>query len=162
MELERSLDAGCEIIVIEPTQLGDETARWISVGNYLHKSAVVSGFGAIVAGLVWPENPLICTPLGAFSLLCTGLYTVSWQFDNCVKYQVGFPCIFSDLLQIDPAFQVETDPHKLARLPLVSAMAASSPVVLVRKDDTRRKILHCSVSLAASALCAYRLYCSLK
>lgn len=50
MELERALDAECEIIVIEPTQLGDETARWISVGNYLHKSAVVSGFGAIVTG----------------------------------------------------------------------------------------------------------------
>lgn len=108
LELERALDAECEIIVIEPTQLGDETARWISVGNYLHKIAVVSGFGAIAAGnfllillllcytnlfvifvgLLWPDNPLICAPLGAFSLLCTGLYTASWQFDNCVKYQV--------------------------------------------------------------------------
>lgn len=50
MELERALDAGCEVIVIEPTQLGDETARWISVGNCLHKTAVVSGVGAIVTG----------------------------------------------------------------------------------------------------------------
>lgn len=50
IELERALDAGCEVIVIEPQQLGDETARWISVGNCLHKTAVVSGLGAIVTG----------------------------------------------------------------------------------------------------------------
>lgn len=52
MELERALDAGCEVIVIEPTQLGDETARWISVGNCLHKTAVISGVSAIVAGRI--------------------------------------------------------------------------------------------------------------
>lgn len=50
IELERALDVGCEVIVIEPTQLGDETARWISVGNCLHKTAVVSGVGALVTG----------------------------------------------------------------------------------------------------------------
>ncbi|KAJ8932309.1 hypothetical protein NQ318_020834, partial [Aromia moschata] len=27
-------------------------------------------------------------PLSIFSALCTGLYTASWQFDHCVKYQV--------------------------------------------------------------------------
>lgn len=49
MELERALDAGCCVIVIEPAQLGDETARWISVGNCLHKSAVLSGIGSVVS-----------------------------------------------------------------------------------------------------------------
>lgn len=52
LELERALDASCTIIVIEPTQLGDETARWISVGNCLHKTAVLSGLGSIVTGNV--------------------------------------------------------------------------------------------------------------
>lgn len=50
MELDRALDAGCSIIVIEPSQLGDETARWITVGNYLHKTAVITGLGSIVTG----------------------------------------------------------------------------------------------------------------
>lgn len=50
MELERALDANCTVIVIEPTQLGDETARWISVGNCLHKTAVFSGLGALITG----------------------------------------------------------------------------------------------------------------
>lgn len=53
--------------------------------------------------------------------------------------------------------QVERDPRRLARLPVLH-MSAASPVVLVRSDDTKRKILHCTVSLAAAALCVYRLY----
>ncbi|XP_017786315.1 PREDICTED: transmembrane protein 11 homolog, mitochondrial [Nicrophorus vespilloides] len=144
MELERALDARCCVIVIEPTQLGDETARWISVGNCLHKTAVLTGLGAIISGIIWQENPIICTPMGVISVLSTGLYTASWQFDNCVKYQV------------------ERDPRKLARLPVLSAMSAASPVVLVRKDDTKRKILHWTVSLSAAAICTFRLYKSIK
>lgn len=52
VELDRALEAGCSMVVIEPTQLGDETARWITVGNYLHKTAVVSGLGAIVTSKI--------------------------------------------------------------------------------------------------------------
>lgn len=53
MELERALEAGIHTIVIEPTTLGDETARWIAVGNCLHKTAVLAGFGSIVSGLCY-------------------------------------------------------------------------------------------------------------
>ncbi|KAK9870496.1 hypothetical protein WA026_008053 [Henosepilachna vigintioctopunctata] len=145
MELEKALDACCSVIVIEPSQLGDETARWISFGNCLHKTAVISGLTSIVIGFVWPDNVMI--PQGStciISLLSTALYTASWQFDHCVKYQV------------------EKDPRKLARLPILGALTTASPVVLVRKDDTNRKILHCTVSVAAVAFCIFRLYCGLK
>lgn len=50
MQLEKYLDSCCTIIVIEPTQLGDETARWITAGNILHKLAVVGGLSSIVTG----------------------------------------------------------------------------------------------------------------
>lgn len=50
LELERALEANVMTIVIEPTTLGDETARWISVGNCLHKTGVLAGFGSIFAG----------------------------------------------------------------------------------------------------------------
>lgn len=40
-------------------------------------------------GLLWPNNMYLYAPLGMFSTLCTALYTASWQFDNCVKYQVN-------------------------------------------------------------------------
>lgn len=144
MELEKALDSCCAVIVIEPSQLGDETAGWITVGNCLHKMAVITGFSSLVTGFVWPQNFMPQAPLSIFSVLCTGLYTASWQFDHCVKYQV------------------EQDPRRLARLPILSALTAASPVVLVRKDDTRRKILHCTVSLAAAAMCIYKLYSTAK
>lgn len=50
MELERALEAGVSVIVIEPEPLGEETVRWIFVGNILHKTAVFSGLCSIIAG----------------------------------------------------------------------------------------------------------------
>ncbi|KAF6207227.1 hypothetical protein GE061_018467 [Apolygus lucorum] len=139
-ELERALDAALRVIVIEPPRLGDETARWIAVGNCLHKTAVISGLGAIACGITWPDFPFTYTPLVATSFFCTSLYTVSWQFDPCVKYQVF------------------NDSKRLSNLPLFSTLSSASPVVLVRTDDTRRKILHCSITIAASAIVALKLY----
>ncbi|GFU28217.1 transmembrane protein 11, mitochondrial [Nephila pilipes] len=142
-ELERALEAQCSCIVIEPTKLGEETARWISVGNCLHKSAVLSGFGSILASLAWPDKVYISFPLSGISFFCTGLYAVSWQSDPCCKYQV------------------ETDSKNLDRLPLYT-LTSSSPVVLVRKDDTRRIVLHTAITLLAVAFCAFRIYRSFK
>lgn len=51
LELERALEAAVPVIIIEPVRLGDETARWIAVGNCLHKTAVLGGLGSIIAGL---------------------------------------------------------------------------------------------------------------
>lgn len=97
------------------------------MGNCLHKTAVLAGFGSIVAAFVWPDKPFTFVPATILSTICTGLYSVSWQFDRCCKYQV------------------EKDPRKLSRLSL-EPINSSSPVVLVRKDDTRRKFLHCAVT----------------
>jgi len=144
IELEKALESQCALIVIEPTQLGEETARWIAFGNYLHKTAVISGITSIISGFAWPDNFAPQAPLSIISTLCTGLYTACWQFDHCVKYQV------------------EKDIRKLTRLPILGALTGSSPVVLVRKEDTKRKILHCTVSLAAASLCIYRLYRTIK
>jgi len=110
LELERALEASVPVIVIEPVRLGDETARWIAVGNCLHKTSVLAGLGSVItgkhvmknstfpntnncifcsiSGVFCDNRPYIYTPLGVLSLLCTGLYTASWQFDPCCKYQV--------------------------------------------------------------------------
>lgn len=136
-ELERALEAGCKVIVIEPPRLGDETARWIAVGNCLHKTAVISGVSAIICGFAWPRYPYAYVPFGVISFFTTGLYTVSWQFDPCVKYQV-----YTD---------------SLARLPRLPLFNSASPTVLIRKDDRNRKILHCTVMLASTIVCVWRL-----
>ncbi|KAG8199571.1 hypothetical protein JTE90_009410 [Oedothorax gibbosus] len=142
-ELERALEARLSCIVIEPTKLGDETARWISVGNCLHKTAVLSGFGSILSSIAWPEKMFFSLPLSGVSFFCAGLYAVSWQSDPCCKYQV------------------ETDPRNLEKLPL-HTLTSSSPIVLVRKDDTRRIVLHTAITLIAVAFCAFRIYKSFK
>ncbi|XP_063226110.1 transmembrane protein 11 homolog, mitochondrial [Bacillus rossius redtenbacheri] len=144
LELERGLEEGSDIIVVEPSRLGDETARWISVGNCLHKTAVYSGIGSIASGLIWSERPYVCTPLGALSLLCAGLHTISWQFDPCVQYQV------------------ESDLTKFAHIPEISALTSASPVVLVHCDNSRRKLFQASVTILAAIFCAWRLYSAYK
>ena len=117
LELERALEAAVPVIVIEPVRLGDETARWIAVGNCLHKTSVLAGLGSVLSGICFKRvllylfkivflnihrllgifcdnRPYLYTPLGLLSLFCTGLYTASWQFDPCCKYQVS---IFKEL-----------------------------------------------------------------
>lgn len=46
-ELDRALEAGCKQIVIEPARLGEETARWIRVGDCLHKCTILFGLSSI-------------------------------------------------------------------------------------------------------------------
>ncbi|KAK3090008.1 hypothetical protein FSP39_008466, partial [Pinctada imbricata] len=138
-ELEDALVSKIKYIIIEPAKLGGETSRWIRVGNFLHKSAVVSGVCSITCLSYAPEREYIFYPLGFYSVFASGLYAISWQFDPCCKYQV------------------ETNVRKLKDLPL-NSLSASSPVVLVRKDDYRRKVLQNIISLVAASLCTWKLY----
>ncbi|XP_039292795.1 transmembrane protein 11-A, mitochondrial [Nilaparvata lugens] len=140
-ELDRALENGFRIIIVEPTRLGDETSRWIAVGNFLHKSAAISGVAAIIAaGILWPKKPITYAPLGIFSFLCTGVYMVSWQTDPCCQYQVN------------------RSAELLAKMPVYGVLTSSSPVVLVRKSDFRRRILHSAVTLTSTVFCLWRLY----
>lgn len=89
-ELDKALEAKVDYIIIEPPRLGDETERWITVGNCLHKTAVVSGVASLISSLLWRDRPVIAAPMCAVSLFCAGLYTVSWNYDPCCQYQVLF------------------------------------------------------------------------
>lgn len=139
VQLDQSLEAGVQTIVIEPSRLGDEAARWIMCGNCLHKTAVLAGVGSLVCVGMWPHRNELFMSLGFLSVICAGVYAISWQFDPCCKYQV------------------ETNMNKVPKLPLHS-LSSSTPVILIRKDDTRRKILHNTISLISGAVCGYKLY----
>ncbi|KAG8229333.1 hypothetical protein J437_LFUL007141 [Ladona fulva] len=167
-ELEWALEACAPAIVIEPSRLGDETARWIAVGNCLHKGGVIVGAACIVAGTLWPNYPVLYIPPGVCSLLCTSLYTFSWSPDPCCKYQVETdPKALANILPLHllsssgwitkseglPSSSSSSSSSSSHRYPL-----SSSPVVLVRKDDSRRKILHSTVTLCAVLVCTYQLY----
>lgn len=88
-ELEKALEARVNYIIIEPARLSDETERWIRVGNCLHKTAVLAGLTSVVGAALWPERLTITVPICALSVFCTGLYTVSWNYDPCCQYQVS-------------------------------------------------------------------------
>ncbi|XP_070579401.1 transmembrane protein 11, mitochondrial-like [Ptychodera flava] len=140
-QLEHALEAECQIIVIEPSRIGDETARWITAGNCLHKTSVIAGVSCLVSPLMLPSRVLnyVSLPMGFFSVACASLYGVSWQFDPCCKYQV------------------EYDTKKLSRLPL-HTLTSTSPVVLVRHDDKYRKRLHNLVAVLAGVYCGVKIY----
>lgn len=140
-ELEQALEAQYKYIVIEPTRIGDETARWITVGNCLHKTTVLAGTACLFTPLALPldYSHYISLPAGVLSMACCTLYGISWQFDPCCKYQV------------------EYDAYKLSRLPL-HTLTSSTPVVLVRKDDLHRKRLHNTIALAALVYCVKKIY----
>uniref|UniRef100_UPI00358F08E9 transmembrane protein 11, mitochondrial n=1 Tax=Myxine glutinosa TaxID=7769 RepID=UPI00358F08E9 len=144
LELERALEAQYRYIVVEPARIGDETARWIAVGNCLHKSAVLAGASCLLIPFLVPSRYVcgLSLPLGVVSAACAALYAVSWQYDPCCKYQV------------------EGDAEVLARLPL-HTLRAPAPVVLCRRDDTLRKRLHNTLAIAAALYClrkAYEMY----
>ncbi|CAD5125916.1 DgyrCDS14098 [Dimorphilus gyrociliatus] len=138
VKLEEALEKAVSVIIIEPSVLGAETAKWIMIGNFLHKTSVLTGVFSL--SLAIPNYvPKAYVPLGFVSFVCAGLYMASWQYDPCCKYQV------------------EKDSRKLQKLPL-HHLTSNAPVVLVRKDDSRRKILHTTIAIAAVSFSAYYLY----
>lgn len=50
-DLDKALYGKVNYIIIEPTRLGAETGRWITVGNCLHKTAVISGLASVASGI---------------------------------------------------------------------------------------------------------------
>lgn len=132
LELEHALETKVRYIVIEPTKLGEETSRWIRVGNCLHKTCVLSGLAALLLPHLLPDSvPVdfyVSLPAAALSTGCATLYGISWQFDPCCKYQVT------------------TNNQELSKLN-VRNLTNPSPVVLVRREDRFRKILHNGIAL---------------
>ncbi|KAK3593339.1 hypothetical protein CHS0354_031401 [Potamilus streckersoni] len=139
-ELERALEARAKIIVIEPMKLGNEIARWIAVGNFLHKACCLSGCGVFLTELIFPEKMLIKLPLGMLSIMCAAVYGISWQNDPCCKYQV------------------EGNVQRLKEVLPVYKLSSCTPVILVRKDDTRRKFLQNFIAGAVGLLGLWKLY----
>jgi hypothetical protein len=91
-------------------------------------------------GVLWSDRPYICGPFGFTAAISCSLYTVSWQFDPCCQYQV------------------ETDTSKLPHVEVLAVLGPSSPTFLVKKDDTRRRILHTTITILAVSISAWRIY----
>lgn len=141
-ELDKALIEKVDYIIIEPNKLGDETARWILVGNCLSKTSIAAGIASVALNYVWPRNILVSGSVCAVSLFCTGLYALSWDNDPCVQYQV------------------ESNPKKLSKVPILKDF--SSPIVLVYTSNTKSKYLQRIACAAALGYCGYRIYDAFK
>jgi len=140
-QLESSLESQVSYIIIEPKCLGDETSKWIQVGNFLHKSAVLSGFTCLLVPLLCPKRfkLYLIAPLFTINTLSVLFYNMSWQFDPCCKYQV------------------ERNESRLEQLHL-QTLATTSPVVLVHRDDKYRKRLHNYISMAVLTYVSWKCF----
>ena len=140
-ELEVALEKGYSLIVIEPRTLGDDVIRWIKLGNFLHKSSVLADLGALLLIPLVPHHVIKYTviPIGMFGVWCTLFYNFSWQFDPCCKYQVDW------------------NGQELSRIPS-NELNTRSPVILVRRNDYYRKLLHSTLSVFVGSFLLWRLY----
>ncbi|KAL1426985.1 hypothetical protein MTO96_003280 [Rhipicephalus appendiculatus] len=70
LDFDRALEAGPASIIVEPRRLGEETARWIALGNCLHQTSLLSGIGSLATTLLLcPPSP---TPSSAHTLFVIG------------------------------------------------------------------------------------------
>jgi len=147
MELERAIQSGCKTIIIEPTQLGEDTERWISYGNYLRRSAVVAGMASIMVGFYWEDKTFLPLPLGFTSSLCASLYTVCWAFDPCSLYKV----------------EHRSATKRSSRKRQSSSSSKDSlvipPVVIIRQNPSSRasNYTHIIAALASFTFCLWKI-----
>lgn len=140
-QFEEALEREYVLIIIEPVGLGNDSTRWIKVGNFLHKMAVLASVTTLTTTPFMPTRIALFTtlPLGLFGVCCTVLYGVSWQSDPCCKYQVDYHG--KTLTQI-PSHDLHSP----------------SPVVLVRRNDKYRKMLHNTLSVVVLGYVGWTLY----
>lgn len=138
LQLDYALDAGAQVIVIEPSRLGRETAQWLAIGAGLRHTALSAwSLSLLAAALRYDGTSLLCAAAGG--ALAT-VYAVSWRPDPCSGYRV------------------ERNSRQLQRLPLRD-VACTSPVVLVRREHSRlRHGIYSTVVVSALGVCAWRLY----
>lgn len=139
-QLEEALIHGYSVIVIEPRGLGEDAIRWITFGNFLHKSAVLANCGCLLLlpFLSRRTNNLAVVPLGLFGASCVFLYNFSWHFDPCCRYQVD---------------------RQGKELQHISSyrLTSRSPVVLVRRNPGPRLILHTALGMLVCGYLGWRL-----
>ena len=140
-DLESALEQRYPLIVVEPRWLGDEVIRWVKFGNFLHKTAVLASLGCLVTVPLTPPHLIqyICLPLGLVGVSCAVIYNLSWQFDPCCQYQVDYRG------------------EELTRVPS-HELSCRSPVILVKRNDKYRKVLHTTLALAAAVYPSWRFY----
>lgn len=153
-------------------RLGEETGRWIYVGECLARASILTGLGSVCCGLL-TDRPVTQFSLLAASLAANCVHTLSWQSDIASSYAVDrSPDAWSRLLaakQVPPfSDNVSLVTSTTEYLNTVtnpnadkSTLAKISPVILRRRSERelrRANWLKTAVSLIALAVSVFRLF----
>lgn len=91
----------------------------------------------------------VTIPLTVVSVFVVGLYMISWQFDPCCNYQV--------VRRVEEKINSsELVPETLYYNLLGLSNDLGSPVILVKKNNTVRKVFHTAVAIIALTLTIFR------
>eukprot|EP00126_Sphaerothecum_destruens_P005602 Sdes_comp18916_c0_seq1m9376 len=144
-ELDDAMSNQTNIIIIDCENLSGQTSSAIRFGNFVHKTAVLSGLACLFTGALarsshgsFPTLLKFGFPCGFLSISCALLYDASWQFDPCCKYQID---------------AVGAEFH---RVPL-EKLRSKSPLVLLRRDDSVRKRLHNTLAFTSALFCSFHI-----
>eukprot|EP00053_Salpingoeca_punica_P009554 m.85576 g.85576 ORF g.85576 m.85576 type:complete len:183 (-) comp15059_c0_seq1:128-676(-) len=125
-----------QVVLIEDDRLGEAAARSIQIGNFFHKTAVLTGLTGVIAGLASPLRKAL-VPAGAASVLCAITYNLAWKSDPMSKFQIDRT---GEGVQNVPVDRLDTRDHY---------------IVLVRRDDGVRVKLHNTLALLVCLAGAY-------
>ena len=123
LELKDALKQDYDVIVLSDISLGQKVCKWIQFGNILHKSAVVSGTTCVVLNLATQTPDWFTTCMSLCSILSITLYNAMWRRDTVSRYQL------------------DTRGDFVSQMPL-SSVRSRSLMVLMKRDDCYRRILH--------------------
>eukprot|EP00047_Mylnosiga_fluctuans_P023260 m.135060 g.135060 ORF g.135060 m.135060 type:complete len:157 (-) comp9524_c0_seq3:2627-3097(-) len=130
------------VIAVEDERMGAELDRSIQVGNFLHKTAVLSGLAFTCASFARGQQFFfrLVMPLGVICVGCAGFYDMLWQQDPLCQYQL------------------DHTGDELVNIPTSELKPSTPYAVLVFRDNTARKVLHNTFAIITMAVATLRLW----
>ncbi|KRZ16698.1 Phosphatidylinositol 4-kinase type 2-beta [Trichinella zimbabwensis] len=132
-ELEKALMEKCSYIIIESTVLANQAKGSISIGNFLHRTAVLLGSATMIIICYFPNLPIVWGTTYGTSVVSCALYWCGWSRDPCSHYQV------------------ETDKQKLEEMWKKNSLSLLiNPVVLRYQNDRPRRTFQMLIVVAST------------
>lgn len=90
ISIDDALDMEPTFIAIADRNVATNVCKWITIGNFLHKTAVLSSLTSFVVPRILPQKfkQISFLVFGCCAVVATLTYNSCWMFDPCSKYQV--------------------------------------------------------------------------
>ena len=122
LELNEAMGHNFDAILLSDISLGKRVCNWIQFGNFLHKIGVLTGVSSLLLNIAQASDWLAAS-VSLCSIISISAYNAIWRRD------------------IVSCYQLDTRGDFVANVPL-SCVKSGSLMVLVRRDDKYRRLLH--------------------